>query len=523
MSNFQIPNAPERVTSAQFEKTELIEAMKLYMDYFGAVVLPEECTEPFSDIHQQMWETLTSTVGDDIDGLVRYAIGLPRGHAKTQLMKFLCLYIILFTKRRFILIVANTATKAQNLVDDILGFLSTDSVIQLFGDWRANIECSNQEKTKFWFNGRKVILKGLGIGSSVRGSNIDNRRPDVIICDDIQELEEAQSPEIAEKQLKWFLGTLLKARNASACTVIYIGNMYPDLELYERGSGVYGCILRNLELNSEWTSWVTGAILVDGTAIWERVHSKRSLLSDLAQDRSMGQEDIWYAEVQNSPKGAQSRHFNASKIPEYPYTGEPFVVGRFLMIDPSLGKATSDSQIVGLYEVYDSLGPVALEFREFQYGAPQTVKEVLSWALIAKVPAVFAETGAYQGTLLQWFEFWAQELGIEGIQFIGISRNGQSKVSAILSSFKQVIQGNIILHPNCKSEYIAQAQFYEPLKRKNVDDILDNVEYAQRIFLNYQTEYLVDLEIPAFGKTWERSEVTGLEDFNGATYDFRGE
>jgi hypothetical protein len=511
-----------------FDTTEFKKLCRSSLDYLAGTTLPDVCTDPFAPLHNNIWELLTGACESEVMEYLRFAIGLPRGHAKTQIIKLLVMWIIFYTDRRFILVVSNTAGAAQNIINDVCDMMSEPSIVNVYGDWRHDVEKNNAELTMFNFNGRKVILKPMGIGSSVRGTNINNRRPEVIICDDAQDKEEAMSPEIARKQLQWFLGTLLKARSPRRCTVIYIGNMYPDIEIGEKGSGVYGCILRNLQLSSEWRSWITGAIQEDGTALWPAVHSLESLLSDLAQDSDMGEADIWHAEVQNNPNPNINKFLDFDKIPEYPYDDSDPVIGKFIMIDPSLGKKTSDNQIVMLFYVYDDKGPVARDFRIMQNDAPEVVRKTIEWALEERVPLICSENYAYQATLLQWFVFVMKHIQVpeHEITFIGVNRGarkgGNTKNTAIVSSFRQVMKGSLILHPDVMRAYKPEAQLFNPTTDKNVDDILDTSEYGLHIYRDYTSEYLLDTPL-LVGESYGINDATKHnDDFDPTTYDYSG-
>ena len=405
--DFTLPTEQQTTTSSAaveldgsyYDKDKIMEQMKLSLDVFGAILVPSEVTHSFADIHYNAWAILTESVAKG-EGYDKYAIGIPRGHAKTFLLKLLCLYIILFTERSYILVVCATATLAENFVSDVCGVLDSDNCRKLFGDWRADLTNDKETLKRFHFQGRNINIVPRGKGGAIRGTNIDFQRPDIIINDDIQTREEAQSEDQSIQILQWFLGTLLKARSPKRCTVVYLGNMYPDVPMGERqldeSQQLYCCLLRNLQRNSEWMSWVTGGILADGTALWEDVHSLENLLSDLRQDTALGQQATFFAEIQNDPAAVSNKYLDPDKIPELPYNDYDLVIGKFLIIDPSLGKKKSDDQIVGLCYVYDDKGPVLKEIRNIQKSAPDLVREVLTWCMEEKIPLVCAESVAYQ-------------------------------------------------------------------------------------------------------------------------------
>lgn len=472
-----------------FKAEEIRASMKVDLNTFSSVVYPEGHLADYSPLHCNIWQKMTEAVLRG-KGYERYAVALPRGHAKTQLLKLLIVYTILFADLGFIAVICNTATLAQNLITDVMGMLGSDQVIALFGDYATDMTEDSKEKRVFKFLGRLIILKPLGAGSALRGLNIDNKRPELMLCDDMQSIEEARSPEVSKNLLQWFLGTLLKARSYNRCVVVYVGNMYPDLEIGERGSGVYACILRNLQRSSEWLSWITGAILSDGTALWEEVISLDTLLSDLAQDTSMGEAETFYAEVLNDPKAGAGKHLDPSKIPAYPYVETDLILGKYLVIDPSLGKKKSDAQIVGLFYVFDEKGPVLMELRNIQESAPELVKAVLLWAMEERIPLIVAEAVAYQETLVQWFVFMMDLLGIEGINVAPLNRTG-NKVTAILRYFKALMNGSCIVHGKARPFIEAQALMYVPTSPNNTDDMLDVGAMGERVFLELTSLYSI--------------------------------
>jgi hypothetical protein len=270
--------------------------------------------------------------------------------------------------------------------------------------------------------------------------------------------------------------------------------MYPDLEIGVRGSGVFACILRNLQLNRAWRTWIVGAILADGTALWEEVISLDTLMSELEQDLQMGQEAIFYAEVLNDPKATNTRFIQLDKIKMPEYTDYDIPIGKFIIIDPSLGKKKSDDQMVGLFYVYDEKGPVCMDIRNYQCSAPELVQQVLTWALEERVPLVVAEAVSYQATLVQWLVHYMTHLGIEGIQCAGITPKGASKVSRILLFFKAWMAGGVRVAKKPLALAKDQATAYVPTNTNNVDDALDVLAYSETVFIEYSTEYIVDLE-----------------------------
>ena len=149
-----------------FSRDSAVDGCKNSLNFFAAVSLPEVYRFPFPPILLAIWQMLCTAVGKP-DGQEKLAVGLPRGFAKTLLLKLFVIYCVLFTDRRFILVVCNTATLAENFIADIVDTLSSPNIIRIFGDWRLGLEKDTQELKKFTFKGRNIILAGLGSGSSL--------------------------------------------------------------------------------------------------------------------------------------------------------------------------------------------------------------------------------------------------------------------------------------------------------------------------------------------------------------------
>jgi hypothetical protein len=196
-------------------------------------------------------------------------------------------------------------------------------------------------------------------------------------------------------------------------------------------------------------------------------------------------------------------------------------IGRFIVIDPSLGKKTSDNQVVGLFEIYDEGGVVWKEMRVMQMAAPQLVPAVLQWAMEENASAIFAESYAYQATLLQWFAFFMEQfqLAPESINLVEISRQGgsqKSKTAWIYESFGAVYANVLRMVPQVFAAYQTEAIAFNPLEDDNVDDILDVGEYAIRIFHTMRDLTIVKQVYRETYGTYKPGR-----DFDARTYDFR--
>ncbi len=461
-----LPNTTEFSASAK----EAAEVAKQDLNFLGMLAAPEEFVYAFPAFYLALFGMLTG-FGKKIE---RFAIGIPRGFAKTTFLKLLCLWYILFSHKQFILIVGAAEDLAINTLSDICDLLGSPNMRKLFGNWQSNVEVDTQALKVFHFRGRNIILRAIGAGTAVRGINRKNKRPDVIIMDDVQKRETSENKELSDQLRKWILGTLMKARSNDGCTYIYVGNMYPQ-----------NCILEQLKNNTQWTSFIVGGILADGTSLWEELRPIEELLSEYQSDSEMGHADIFVSEILNSTDIAAASGIDVSKIPLLPpYYQDADPEGSFILIDPSAGKKTSDDCTINLFEVKDGK-PIMTKIEHGTFSPLETIETAINMGLSTNTRLIAVEGVAYQSTLLFWFNKYCEDQGITGFEFVDLSPKGQAKNNRIKRGLLQLLAGEIYLHPDVRSLVLSQIMDWNPLKVNNTDDIIDPIGYVEEVLREY--------------------------------------
>lgn len=449
------------------------------LNWLGAVALPDMMEFLFPATYLYFWGRCTE-LASSVLGHHQLGLGIPRGFAKTVFIKLLILYIVLFTSRKYVLIIGASEDLAQAILSDVMDALGHFNIRAIFGNWDEDTETVNVSTKIFYFRGRFITLKAVGQGTAFRGISRKYTRPDVIIFDDAQTKECAMSASQAKEFASWMYGTALKAGHKRNCFVLYVGNMYPKLVIQPATAdhpAIYGCMLRNIKDSPDWESIVVGAITVDGESIWEELQPVSQLLAEYQRDKRAGQEAVFLTEVMNDDEANDFGIFDPTKVPEYPFLLDTACQAQFLMIDPSLGKKKSDQQVVGHFKVID--GRLVLwELRTMQVSAPVLVSDVISWCLDEGIPAIFTEAYGYQATLAMWFTQLLEELQVTEVQVIPITRGRQSKVSAILSMLKEVMAGSLLLSPQVRSIIYSEVRNYVPTATNPVDDNLDVASYG---------------------------------------------
>ena len=125
-----------------------------------------------------------------------------------------------------------------------------------------------------------------------------------------------------------------------------------------------------------------------------------------------------------------------------------------------------------------------------------TIRNAIILALKYRVSLIVPESNAYQAILKYWFTQFFQAQGISGIEVQPIYSGHQSKNTRILSMFKGLRPSEMTspdapfavethLHPDVRAAVFSQIRAFNPLKKNNVDGILDLLTYAPRIREEY--------------------------------------
>lgn len=473
-----------------YNPQEVIAAAKGSLDIFGGLVMPDDCTLQFPDFYKALFHTVFASLFQQRN-FDKYAIGFPRGHGKTLFLKLLILYCLFFTKKQFILIICATQELAENIIRDVWDILDSPNVRAIFGTTKVGVQKDTGHFKQWEFDSLPRILAGAGCGSSIRGFNVKNRRPDVIILDDAQTKDCASSVSEATKFLTWFTGTLMKAKAPTGCNFLYVGNMYPDLVLRKNANGenLYACQLRNLQKNKYWKSFIVGAILADGSALWEELQPITQLQEEYEQDVALGQADVFCAEVLNDPQALPNAGLDFSKIYIHQHIPGELHQGNFIIIDPATNKKNSDETAIGYFEVFDGR-PILVELKHAVQSSVKTIEVALRMGFERNCRLICVESVAYQAELLNWFMFICEQQQIEGFEFLPVSPKGRSKNSRILSMIKSLVGGSIGTNATCAPALFHQIRAFNPLITTNQDDILDVVSYSEDVLLEYAS-YLV--------------------------------
>jgi hypothetical protein len=471
------------VTDGSFDPNAAKQLAEVSLDFLAGLAMPTIFEYLFPPVLLAAWQLLCEK-GGQLKDESKIALGIPRGHGKTTLIKLFILFCVLFTKKKFILVICSTQGHAENLLADVEDMLNELNIIKLFGDWKTGVELKRQDLKKFGYRGRSITIAAIGAEGSLRGLNIKNDRPDVMLFEDVQTKECSESQPQSESLLRWMIGTAMKARSPKGCLTIFNGNMYPGPN----------SILKKLKTNPGWIKFISGAILADGTALWPELRSLESLLSELDNDISLGHPEIFFAEVLNDTEVGTNSRTDLSRIRPWPHQDEDQPQGKFIVIDPAQGKDGGDLVSIGYVEVFDGI-PGLRDVIEENLSPGNTIRRALLMALRTGTRVIAVEATAYQYTLLYWFTEIAAQLQLTGFHFVPIYATTTSKNTRIAVMLKALTANEIDVHPKVKSLVISQIVNWNPLRRNNTDGILDLLTFTTPVLEAYGPVIATDTDV----------------------------
>lgn len=267
---------------------------------------------PTPDFHREMWRMCCSKSKF-------VAIAAPRAHAKsTAITHAYTLACVLLRERSFVLIVADTETQSCFFLDDIKKELTTnEDLIKVFGI-KGLIKDSVTDIIVEFDDGAQARLIAKGSGQSLRGVKWANKRPDLIICDDLENEELVLNKDRRENFRRWFSGTLLPCRSKDGI-IRFVGTiLHMDSQLNRLmprlGRRDRPCYVDEFkELSHPHDVWHSARYRAHNrkmdAALWEEHRSLEWLKTERQAYIDQGHSDLWAQEMLNVPFDEENAPF----------------------------------------------------------------------------------------------------------------------------------------------------------------------------------------------------------------------
>ena len=148
-----------------------------------------------------------------------------RGSGKSTIISLIYILwsIIGQEERKYILLVGRTQEQARQLLRNIRTELENNELL------RSDLGPFREEEDE-WRNMSLVIsntgtrITAISVGQSIRGFRHGPHRPDLIVCDDVEDLESVKTQEGRDKTYDWYLNEVIPAGDLRTTRVVVVGN-----------------------------------------------------------------------------------------------------------------------------------------------------------------------------------------------------------------------------------------------------------------------------------------------------------
>jgi hypothetical protein len=308
--------------------------------YCAKTLFSDTFYSPFSSLHNAIFNLIDS-------GQKRIAIAAPRGLGKTSIAKTVAKKAILFRLSNFITYIMNSATIAEQQTENIKFDLMANRYVRgLFGSIKESdfdYELDEQFSKMAWVAFGNTLVLPRGQGQQVRGINWRDKRPQLVICDDLENKEEICNLENRVKLKNWFYSDVMKSFDfySGKWTVIYIDTIKHEDSL-----------LQELIDSPQWAS-ITLSICDDNyQSLDPNYMSTEEIKEEVDEHRRLGTLDVFYMERMNVPVAKENAAFKQEFFKDHDEVEISKQKGleNVVIVDPAktLNMRSADSAIVGI-------------------------------------------------------------------------------------------------------------------------------------------------------------------------------
>lgn len=195
---------------------------------FFHIYLSRYVKYPTADFQRQLFK-LTE------DPAIKHAaIVAFRGSAKTTIMtlSYPLWSILGVQQRKFVLLLSQTQSQAQQMLVNLKREIENNDILRNdFGALDRQTDEWGRESLVIKKYGARIMAASTE--TSIRGVRFGEHRPDLIICDDVEDLQSVKTREGRNKTYDWLMGDVIPAGDTGT-RVIVIGNLLHEDSLLMR-------------------------------------------------------------------------------------------------------------------------------------------------------------------------------------------------------------------------------------------------------------------------------------------------
>jgi predicted phage terminase large subunit-like protein len=407
---------------------EAVELGAVDPNFYGRFFFPKACRQDSPPFHDELDRLLDSETDRFVDAMIA------RGFAKTTKLRVYISRRIAYRISKTIIVVGKSQDAASKTLEWIQRAVMYNPLYaETFGlskgaKWTAtDMEILAVTKDKFGNETGRIAIRilAMGITGSIRGINIDDYRPDLIVVDDPCDEENTATPEQRKKMDDLFFGALAKTLAPR------VDSPFAKMVLLQTVLN-RDDLISNCHKDKQWSSLKFSCFTTDpetGQEVsrWPERFPYEDLIADKQAHIDRNQLPLWLREMECKVTSEATAIFLERWLNYYellPETGRrvicvdptpPPAIGQEKKIDRKLDDAVimvlqeTKGQLY-VVEVYEAISPDPLEF----------IYQIFSMARQWKVKLLAFETVLFQRVYAYFLKqemikerFWLTLKGIE--------------------------------------------------------------------------------------------------------------
>lgn len=376
---------------------EITTAAMIDGDFYGKFFFPKTSRQTAPRFHAEIDDVL------ERPGNRFVAIEAFRGSAKTSKLRLLTSKRIAYGQAHTILFLSDTEGHAVKSIQWLQSAVLNNRRWSDFFNLRPGKKWTeNDIEILHGVEGYPIRVIGAGITGQIRGLNVEDYRPDLIIGDDMENEENTATPEQRQKISNLFFGAVAKSLAPTSEN--------PKAQLIALGTPLHQeALIEVVRQDPTWISRRYGCFNPDGSSRWPDRFPLQELLAEKKSYMARNQLSLWLREMECRVVSPETSAFRPEWLLYWEILPEENMVF-YVAVDPApiLSDAAKKKRLTSDFQAIVVIGVQGNKvfLVEYQLIRDQNPEELASelFRIVAhyKPVRVGVETVAYQKNL-EWF------------------------------------------------------------------------------------------------------------------------